>query len=260
MQALVRIYNRGGFLTNMQDLEFAIYGSVYQAGKNREGTAGMGGNGQFNRLSALDSIVEEAGPWRDRLTEDQDIGLRLLSAGWRSHQEVRAEVHQQGVPRLRPLLRQRTRWAQGNLQSIDLLASTLRAPFSRGARLEEALYLFMPLWQTAVGLGFVTAVVLCATGQVGVRPVGREHPRRLPARVCERRARLLRRAPWYGLAQLALGDHRRAPVRALHLDPVPRDRAGAGTPAEHTPRLGAHRPRAVVRNRREWSRTLGSSG
>ena len=60
VQSLVRIYNRGGFLTNMQDLEFAIYGSVYQAGKNREGTAGMGGNGQFNRLSALDSVVEGA--------------------------------------------------------------------------------------------------------------------------------------------------------------------------------------------------------
>jgi 1,2-diacylglycerol 3-beta-glucosyltransferase len=176
VQALVRIYNRGGFLTNMQDLEFAIYGSVYQAGKNREGTAGMGGNGQFNRLSALDSIVEADGPWRNRLTEDQDIGLRLLSAGWRSHQEVRAEVHQQGVPRLRPLLRQRTRWAQGNLQSIDLLASLLRAPFSRSARLEEALYLFMPVWQTVVGLGFVTAIVLWATGQVGVVPAAESIP------------------------------------------------------------------------------------
>jgi cellulose synthase/poly-beta-1,6-N-acetylglucosamine synthase-like glycosyltransferase len=170
VQSLVRIYNRGGFLTNMQDLEFAIYGHVYQAGKNREGTAGMGGNGQFNRLSALDGVVEADGPWRDRLTEDQDLGLRLLSAGWRSHQELRAEVHQQGVPRLRPLLRQRTRWAQGNMQSIDLLSSILRAPFSVGARLEEALYLFMPLWQSVVGLGFVTAIVLWATGTVGIVP------------------------------------------------------------------------------------------
>lgn len=170
VQALVRIYNRGGFLTNMQDLEFGIYGSVYQAGKNREGTAGMGGNGQFNRLSALDDIVEGAGPWRDRLTEDQDLGLRLLAAGWKSHQELRAEVHQQGLPRLRPLLRQRTRWAQGNMQSVGLLGATLRSPFSRGARLEEALYLFMPLWQSIVGLGFVTAIVLWATGAVGIVP------------------------------------------------------------------------------------------
>ena len=170
VQTLVRIYNRGGFLTNMQDVEFSIYGSVYQTGRNREGTAGMGGNGQFNRLSALDGVVEGPGPWRDRLTEDQDLGLRLIAAGWRSHQEVRAEVHQQGVPRLRPLLRQRTRWAQGNLQSIDLLGATLRAPFSLGARLEEGLYLLMPLWQSLVGLGFVTAIVLWSTGTVGLVP------------------------------------------------------------------------------------------
>jgi 1,2-diacylglycerol 3-beta-glucosyltransferase len=170
VQALVRIYNRGGFLTNMQDVEFAIYGNVYQVGKNAEGTAGMGGNGQFNRLTALDTIVEDAGPWRDRLTEDQDLGLRLLAAGWRSHQDVRAEVHQQGVPRLRPLLRQRTRWAQGNLQAIDLLGPTLRAPFSPWARIEEAFYLFMPLWQSLVGLGFVTAAVLWLTGSVGLVP------------------------------------------------------------------------------------------
>jgi 1,2-diacylglycerol 3-beta-glucosyltransferase len=170
VQTLVRIYNRGGFLTNMQDVEFSIYGNVYQAGKNREGTAGMGGNGQFNRLTALDSVVEDSGPWRNRLTEDQDLGLRLLAAGWRSHQEVRAEVHQQGVPRLRPLLRQRTRWAQGNLQSIDLLGATLRAPFSLWARLEESFYLFMPLWQSLVGLGFLTAIVLWLTGQVGLVP------------------------------------------------------------------------------------------
>jgi cellulose synthase/poly-beta-1,6-N-acetylglucosamine synthase-like glycosyltransferase len=176
VQALVRIYNRGGFLTNMQDVEFSIYGHVYQAGKNREGTAGMGGNGQFNRLSALDSVVEGAGPWRDRLTEDQDLGIRLLAAGWRSHQETRAQVYQQGVPRLRPLLRQRTRWAQGNMQSIGLAGAMLRAPFALRARLEESLYLFMPLWQSIVGLGFVTAVVLWATGSVSPLPAAESIP------------------------------------------------------------------------------------
>ena len=39
------------------------------------------------------------GPWRNRLTEDQDLGLRLLAAGWKSRQEMRAVVEQQGVPR-----------------------------------------------------------------------------------------------------------------------------------------------------------------
>jgi 1,2-diacylglycerol 3-beta-glucosyltransferase len=170
VQALVRIYNRTGFLTQMQDVEFSVYGSVYQAGRNRAGTAGMGGNGQFNRLSALDAIVDGDGPWRNRLTEDQDVGLRLLAAGWKSHQEMRAVVEQQGVPRLRPLLRQRTRWAQGNLQALRLLRAIWRSPFPRSARIGEALYLLMPIWQTIVGSALVVAVVLAALGIAPLTP------------------------------------------------------------------------------------------
>jgi cellulose synthase/poly-beta-1,6-N-acetylglucosamine synthase-like glycosyltransferase len=75
----------------------------------------MGGNGQFNRLSALDSVADGEGPWRDRLTEDQDLGLRLFEAGWRGVAAAGTAVDQQGLPGLRRLLRQRTRWAQGNL-------------------------------------------------------------------------------------------------------------------------------------------------
>lgn len=176
LQALVRIYNRGGYLTEMQDVEFSVYGSVYQAGRNRAGTAGMGGNGQFNRLSALDDIVEADGPWRNRLTEDQDLGLRLLAAGWKSHQELRAVVEQQGVPRLRPLMRQRTRWSQGNLQAFDLLGTTWRSPFPLRARIGEVLYLLMPVWQTIVGASLVCAIVLAATGRAGIVPAAETIP------------------------------------------------------------------------------------
>jgi 1,2-diacylglycerol 3-beta-glucosyltransferase len=176
VQALVRIYNRQGFLTRMQDVEFSVYGSVYQAGRNHVGTAGMGGNGQFNRLAALDDIVEGDGPWRNRLTEDQDLGLRLLGAGWRSHQELRAVVEQQGVPRVRALLRQRTRWAQGNLQAMDLLGAIARAPFPRRARFGEILHLLMPLWQAIVGGALVCAVVLAVMGRAGVVPAAETIP------------------------------------------------------------------------------------
>ena len=130
----------------------------------------MGGNGQFNRLAALDAIADGDGPWRNRLTEDQDLGLRLLAAGWKSHQEMRAVVEQQGVPRLRPLLRQRTRWAQGNLQAFGLLGAMWRSPFPRSARAGEVLYLMMPLWQAIVGAAFVCAIVLAALGIASVIP------------------------------------------------------------------------------------------
>ncbi len=160
VQSLVRIYNRQSILTWFQDVEFGVYGHLYQAGRNDWGTAGMGGNGQFNRLSALDDIADATGPWRDRLTEDQDLGLRLVGKGWSGRQELRATVDQQGLPKLRPLLRQRTRWSQGNLQALRLVGELIHAPFTMGARLELLAYLFMPLWQGIIGAAFLTAVAV----------------------------------------------------------------------------------------------------
>ena len=124
----------------------------------------MGGNGQFNRLSALDEIVLGAGPWRDRLTEDQDLGLRLINHGWKGRQELRATVDQQGLTKAKRLLNQRTRWSQGNLQAMGLAGELVRSPFSAGARIEMLAYLFMPVWQGVVGIGLLAAVFLALTG------------------------------------------------------------------------------------------------
>ncbi len=164
VQSLVCIYNRQHLLTWLQDVEFSVYGYLFQAGRDDWGTAGMGGNGQFNRLAALDEIADAEGPWRDRLTEDQDLGLRLIGAGWESRQELRATVDQQGVASLRRLLNQRTRWSQGNLQAMDLTGQVRRAPFGLGARLETLLYLLMPVWQGIVGVGLVAALGLMVAG------------------------------------------------------------------------------------------------
>jgi 1,2-diacylglycerol 3-beta-glucosyltransferase len=164
VQARVRIYNRGRLLTWMQDVEFSVYGHLFQAGRNDWGTAGMGGNGQFNRVSALEAIAVGPGPWRDRLTEDQDLGLRLVAAGWEGRQDLRAVVEQQGLPRLRPLLRQRTRWSQGNLQAIGLVRPVARAPFPRAARFELLAYLLMPFWQGFVGIALAVSLVFALTG------------------------------------------------------------------------------------------------
>jgi cellulose synthase/poly-beta-1,6-N-acetylglucosamine synthase-like glycosyltransferase len=164
VQAVVRIYNRHRILTWFQDLEFGVYGYLFQAGRNAVGTAGMGGNGQFNRLSALDDIAEDGMPWRDRLTEDQDLGLRLIARGWKGRQDLHAKVDQQGLSKLRPLLRQRTRWSQGNLQALDLTGEIGRAPLPLLARAEVLLNLWMPILQGMVGIPLAVAIILALTG------------------------------------------------------------------------------------------------
>ena len=160
VQVLVRIYNRDAVLTRLQDVEFGVYGFLYQAGRTDWGAAGMGGNGQFNRLSALDDVADHRGPWRDRLTEDQDLGLRLIGAGWEGRQELRAVVEQQGLPGLRRLLRQRTRWSQGNLQAMGLLGLLMRARLPLLARLDQAAYLLQPVFQGVIGAALAAALGL----------------------------------------------------------------------------------------------------
>ncbi|RNI25196.1 glycosyltransferase family 2 protein [Flexivirga caeni] len=162
VQSLVRIYNRRGWLTWAQDVEFAVFGGVYQLGRTAWGTANMGGNGQANRLAALDEVAVDDGPWRHRLTEDQDIGVRLLQAGWRGAQEMDATVEQQGVSSLRRLYRQRTRWAQGAWESVGLIGGTRRANVPVVARLDMAYYLIMPILQLLTGSALVAAVLLAA--------------------------------------------------------------------------------------------------
>lgn len=160
VQSLVRIYNRRSWLTWAQDVEFGIFGHVYQRGRSLWGTANMGGNGQANRLAALDSVATEEGPWRHRLTEDQDIGVRLLQHGWQGDQDVDAVVEQQGVNSLRRLYRQRTRWAQGAFEALSLIGGTRQARAPLAAKLDMIYYLLTPVIQLATGAGLVGAVVL----------------------------------------------------------------------------------------------------
>ncbi len=178
VQVKVRIYNRHRLLTWCQDVEFGVFAMLYQAARARLGTAGMGGNGQFNRLSALNQLAGadadrndvQHGPWRDKLTEDQDLGLRLVEAGWRCGQDNRTSVDQQGLPGLRKLFRQRTRWAQGNQQAMRQLPRMHSVPRSFGARVDLHLWLLQPVLQGIVGVAMVSSVVVWATRDIGFLP------------------------------------------------------------------------------------------
>ena len=133
MQSLVRIYNRQHLLTWLQDVEFArlrppLPGRPRPLGHGRDGRQRPVQPAQRARRRR-----RRRGPWRDQLTEDQDLGLRLIAAGWEGRQDLRATVDQQGLSKLRPLFRQRTRWSQGNLQAIALRGEVLRAPVSAAA-------------------------------------------------------------------------------------------------------------------------------
>ena len=109
-----------------QDIEFVGFSHLAQAARDRIGSVGLGGNGQFTRLSALRSLGRP--PWTDCLTEDLDLGLSLTRLGWRIRFCSSAWVGQEGVVTIRAWLRQRTRWAQGHYQCWAHFRSAEDAP------------------------------------------------------------------------------------------------------------------------------------
>jgi cellulose synthase/poly-beta-1,6-N-acetylglucosamine synthase-like glycosyltransferase len=177
VQIGVRIVNaRDGLIPRLQDLEFIGFSFYVQAARDRIGSVGLGGNGQFNRLSALRSLGRP--PWTDCLTEDLDVGLALARQGWRIRFRRGTFVAQQGLRSPRLLLRQRTRWVQGNYQCMTHIPKLLR---SRKAplvtRLDLCVYLLM--------VGFVMlvfgATMLSVADWVGILSVSNDALSFVPA-------------------------------------------------------------------------------
>lgn len=143
LQLAVRIRNRDTRALEFQDMEFWAISAIGQFGRVPFGSVSMGGNGQFTRLSALDEVGSE--PWSDSLTEDLDLGISLSALGWKTTTTVWAYVTQQGVPDLRRLLRQRTRWYQGHMMAMARFPELARSRhLPTGRFLELSAYLALP--------------------------------------------------------------------------------------------------------------------
>jgi cellulose synthase/poly-beta-1,6-N-acetylglucosamine synthase-like glycosyltransferase len=162
VQIGVRMYNaHERLLARLQDFEFVTFTEIFQRGRQRMGSVGLGGNGQFVRLSALRSLGEA--PWTDCLTEDLDLGLRLLTNGWRNNYCPTTWVSQQAVTEIRRLIRQRSRWFQGHLQCWKRIPMVLRSRLPGRATFDLVQHLLSPalvLVMTAPLILFVTTLTL----------------------------------------------------------------------------------------------------
>ena len=142
---------RGQALVQLQDLEFRVPISAIQLTRRLTRSVGLGGNGQFSRLSALDVVADEYGPWRGALLEDYELSLHLMMTGHRNEYTQDTWVDQEALPDLRRLVRQRTRWGQGTMQCGAYLRQlwSSRHVTKIGA-LEATYYLFQP-WLQLIG-------------------------------------------------------------------------------------------------------------
>lgn len=142
----------GALLVRMQDLEFRTAIAAIQLSRGVTGTISMGGNGQFTRLSALDSISGPDGrPWRGSLLEDFELGVQLLTAGWRTGFSVDTHVDQEGLYSLRRFLAQRTRWGQGTMQCARYLRQIWDSRHLSTLGAAEMMYYLAQPWMQLLG-------------------------------------------------------------------------------------------------------------
>lgn len=160
----------GRTLIRMQDIEFRTSNSAMQMLRIKTGTVGMGGNGQFTRLSVLDDLDADYGqPWGRKLSEDYELGLNIITRGHRTHYVPEAHVSQEALPYTRRLLTQRTRWAQGNMECAELLPPLRRSGNLRGSGWAEIHYFMGQPWLLMANLllGPLLFVLALTEGRVG---------------------------------------------------------------------------------------------
>jgi 1,2-diacylglycerol 3-beta-glucosyltransferase len=139
-------------LVRMQDLEFRTAIPAVQLSRRITRTVAMGGNGQFTRLSALDSIAGDDGrPWGGCLLEDFELGVHLLTAGWRTGFSNDTYVDQEALYSLRRFLAQRTRWSQGTMQCSRYLRRIWNSEHLRTTGTAEMIYYLAQPWMQLIG-------------------------------------------------------------------------------------------------------------
>ncbi|MEU5690258.1 glycosyltransferase [Actinosynnema sp. NPDC020468] len=161
----------GALLVRMQDLEFRTAIAAIQLSRGVTGTISMGGNGQFTRLSALDTIAGPAGqPWRGSLLEDFELGVHLLTAGWRTGFSLDTHVHQEGLYSLRRFLAQRTRWGQGTMQCLRYVRRIWASPHLSTLGAAEMMYYLAQPWMQLLGTLIYPIPVLLLAHRAVVSP------------------------------------------------------------------------------------------
>ncbi len=128
LQSKVRVIDLG--IDKSQDFEFSAIINASQSLRNKTGTVAFGGNGQFCKLSTLESLNEE--PWSKSLVEDFDLSTRLYLSTETVINNIQYDdiyIMQSGIRNDIPaLVKQRVRWAQGNIQSSKYIAQIIVAP------------------------------------------------------------------------------------------------------------------------------------
>lgn len=157
-QSRISITNREKLLPILQDIEFFTVVSAIQKVRKCTTSVCLGGNGQFTRLSTLVQLGEN--PWSKCLLEDFDLGLSILLKEWKIAYLEHAIMYQQGLISIKRFIRQRSRWVQGNLQSIIRFKEIINSKIEKLAKVDLIYFLFQPWINLLNGIIFFTTILI----------------------------------------------------------------------------------------------------
>jgi cellulose synthase/poly-beta-1,6-N-acetylglucosamine synthase-like glycosyltransferase len=139
---------------NVLEYFFWFKSRLHYFARNRAIT--LGGNTVFFDRALLMGV----GGWDEtNLTEDADIGLRLSSTGEKIRvvYDDRYVTREETPPTLGQFIKQRTRWSQGFIQTMQ--KGTWKGLPTRKQRLLAAYTLAFPMFQAVLGLYFLFSLV-----------------------------------------------------------------------------------------------------
>jgi cellulose synthase/poly-beta-1,6-N-acetylglucosamine synthase-like glycosyltransferase len=157
VQISIGMNSLNGWLHRIQDIEFQSCNCLISNIRNTLGNAAGGGNGQFFRLS---SIKDKNNLWGNSLLEDFEVSTRMLLEGKKTCYLKNACVYQEPVGKIRPLITQRTRWAQGGIECLFKYGNNIIKShyLNKSAKLEMFFYMILPFITAIGGIGHFLAV------------------------------------------------------------------------------------------------------
>lgn len=161
LQSKVRVISKSG--DSSQDLEFAEIINASQSLRSLTNTVAFGGNGQFCKLAALESLDEL--PWSRSLVEDFDLSTRLFlnkKIDAKHAQYTDIYITQSGIDNdPAALVKQRVRWSQGNIQSVKYIIPIIRSKHLQVKQKTELLLTLIKPW--LMGIEYVIVIYTLVT-------------------------------------------------------------------------------------------------
>lgn len=158
LQTKVRMIHAHNWLQKMQDIEFATINDWIQRVRNKIHNAAASGNGQFIRLSAM---AGNPTPWGNALLEDFEFSTHFLLANKKTLYRSDIVVYQEAVDKVKPFIRQRSRWCQGGLDcTFKYMIPVLSSPYlGFFAKFEMMFFMLLPFMTLVVGLANFAMVI-----------------------------------------------------------------------------------------------------